>query len=85
MLPSTLTFTCFEKLLASDRILPPNSALSLQCPPLEEKQTCKASKCSKRNRDRVSAFRGMYKYLELDSYLSLVPIDILTLLTLVYK
>ena len=26
----------------------------------------------------------MYKYLELDSYLSLVPIDILTLLTLVY-
>jgi len=38
-------------------IIRPESNGGVQCPPLEEKRTCKASKCSKRNRDRVSAFR----------------------------
>jgi len=39
------------------QIIRPESNGGLQCPPLEEKRTCKASQCSKRRLDKISAFR----------------------------
>ena len=40
------------------QVLRPESNGGLQCPHLEEKQACKASRCSKRRLDKVSAHRG---------------------------
>jgi len=39
------------------QIIRPESNGGVQCPPLEEKRTCKASQCSKRRLDKISALR----------------------------
>ncbi len=43
------------------QVLRPESNGGVQCPPLEEKKTCKASKCSKNRLDKISALRGEQK------------------------
>lgn len=44
-------------------VLHPESNGGKQCPPLEEKKPCKASKCSKHFLDRISALRGVLQSL----------------------
>ena len=49
----------------SRSILRPESNGGAECPVLEEKKTCKASRCSKRRLDQISALRGKHFFKHL--------------------